>query len=735
MPLFDNGIFAVLLNLNTIKMKKITCVLLLFLAIYRLPVKADEGMWLPFLIDEALYEEMSRMGLNLEPEEIFSFNEPSIKDAIVSFGGFCTGEIISDQGLVLTNHHCGRGRIQSHSSVENDLLTDGFWAMSKEEELPNEGLFVRFLVNVEDVTEDIQSVIQPGMTEMERARAIRTKGNELTEAATEGTHYTANVSSMFAGNYFYLFTYETYHDVRLVGAPPQSIGAFGGDTDNWEWPRHTGDFSLFRVYTAPDGSPAEYSEENIPLQPRHHLPVSLRGVEENDFAMVLGYPGSTERYLTSYGVDYRLENMYPVRIDIRRRKLDILEEAMATSDEIRIQYTAKHSSIANYWKNFIGMSESLRRLNVADSKRELEEEFATWVAADPARQEEYGHVIDDFRKVYEGLKTFNSHNYVFAEAMPSGPDVVGIANRFNRLNAMYGAEEVNPANIADEIKRLSEMADALYKDYNKGVDRQLWAAMFEVYAEYIPEADRPDIFSQITTDYGDDFEAYAHNVYEASIFADKKSMQAFLENPDGEKLAADPAFRAVRSVYDKYREVNQGRGEYNTMLRRAERDFLRGLMEMKPEDYFYPDANSTMRFTYGSVNGYEPRDAVYYDYTTTLEGVMQKKDPADHEFVVPEKLEELYKNEDYGPYAHETMVVNFISNNDITGGNSGSPVINADGHLIGVAFDANWEGMSGDILFEHDLQKCINADARYMLFVIDKFAGASHLIEEMTIVE
>ncbi len=716
-------------------MKKITCLLLLFLAFFRLPAKADEGMWLPFLIDDALFEEMSRMGLNLEPEEIFSFTESSIKDAIVSFGGFCTGEIISDQGLVLTNHHCGRGRIQSHSSVDNDLLTDGFWAMSKDEELPNEGLFVRFLVNVVDVTEDIRSVIQPGMTEGERNRAIRAKSNELTDAASEGNHYTANVSSMFAGNYFYLFTYETFNDVRLVGAPPQSIGAFGGDTDNWEWPRHTGDFALFRVYTAPDGSPAEYSEDNIPLQPRHHLPISIRGVQENDFAMVLGYSGSTERYLTSYGIDYRLENMYPVRIDIRRRKLDILEEAMASSDEIRIQYASKHSGISNYWKNFIGMSESLKRLNVADSKRELEDEFAAWVAADSGRQDEYGHVIDDFRKVYDGLKGFNSHNYVFAEAMPSGPDVIRIANRFNRLNALYGADEIDPVNIADEIERLSGMTEALYKDYNKGVDRQLWAAMFEVYAEYVPGEDLPDIFAHIGTNHGGDFEAYAQSVYEASIFADKESMQAFLDNPDAEKLATDPAFRAVRSVYDKYSEVNEGRGEYNTMLRRAERYFLRGLMEMKPEDYFYPDANSTMRFTYGSVNGYEPRDAVYYDYTTTIEGVMQKKDPGHHEFVVPEKLVELYENEDYGPYAHDAMVVNFITNNDITGGNSGSPVLNADGHLIGVAFDANWEGMSGDILFEHDLQKCINVDARYMLFIIDKFAGAGHLIEEMTIVE
>ncbi len=697
--------------------------------------RADEGMWLPFLIDDDLYDEMTRMGLNLEPEEIFSFTGPSIKDAIVSFGGFCTGEIISDQGLVLTNHHCGYGRIQSHSTVDNDLLTDGFWAMTREEELPNEGLFVRFLINVEDVTDEVMAELNDNMDEEERAAAITAISNELSGTAAEGTHYTANVRPVFAGNYFYLFIYETFNDVRLVGAPPTDVGAFGGDTDNWEWPRHTGDFSLFRVYTAPDGSPAEYDPENIPMRPRYHLPVSIKGVEENDFAMILGYSGSTERYLTSYGIEYRLDNMYPVRIDIRRRKLDIIEEAMAGSDEVRIQYASKHSGISNYWKNFIGMSESLRRLNVADSKRELEQSFRQWAMADQERHDEYGNVIPDFEEAYNRLRGFNSHNYVFMEAMATGPEAIRLANAFSNLYRLLeeGAER---GEIVSEAERLGAITERIYRNYDIEVDRRLWSAMFGVYDEQIPRDELPEVFNLVRMEYGNDFQAYARAVFEGSIFPHSDRMAAFLENPTFDQIREDPVYIAARSVYQRYNEVTGRMTDISKMLQRTERLFIRGLLEMQPDRLFYPDANSTMRFTYGSVNGYSPMDAVYYDYYTTLSGVMEKEDPDHHEFVVPARLKELYHEGDFGDYAWDNnMVVNFITNNDITGGNSGSPVINADGHLTGVAFDANWEGMSGDILFEHDMQKAINVDARYILFIIDKFAGAGHLIDEMTIIK
>ncbi len=714
--------------------KQLLLLILLAILIPRSYVKADEGMWLPFMIDDALFSEMQEMGLNLTRDQIFSFTESSLKDAIVHFGGGCTAEIISDMGLVLTNHHCGYGRIQALSSVENDLLTNGFWADELGDELPSQGLFVRFLVQARDVTEEVAAALSPDLTEEERGRIIREKSEEIVAAATDGTHYTANVRPMFAGNEFFLFVYETYNDVRLVGTPPESIGSYGGDTDNWMWPRHTGDFSLFRVYTAPDGSPASYSSENIPLRPRHHLPVSIKGVEEGDFAMILGYPGSTNRYLTSYGIEFNLENMYQVRIDIRRKKLDIIEEAMAGSDEIRIKYASKQSGIANYWKNFIGMSRSLKRLDVAGSKRELETQFQQWVVEEPSRRREYGQVMDDFRQAYEGYRQFNSQNYVFMEAMSSGPDMLRFANSFNRLLTMLKNKEEGE-DFDRELSNLKNAAGRTYRNYDQDVDERLWAAMFRVYFERIPPANLPDIFQEIAKKYRYDFDRYAADVYKNSLFANQESVLKFLEKPSARALQRDPGFKAARSVYSNHAEMNPRIQQYDVVVDRAERLFLKGLREMMPERSFYPDANSTMRFTYGSVGGYQPADAVYYDYQTTLKGVMEKEDPGHHEFIVPAKLKSLYMDKDYGPYGKNGgMVVNFIAGLDITGGNSGSPVINGDGHLIGLAFDGNWEAMSGDILFEDEVQRSINVDARYILFIIEKFAGASRIIDEMTII-
>jgi hypothetical protein len=715
-------------------MKRIIIILVLVLTVLRTPAKADEGMWLPFLIDDALYGTMQEMGLNLTRDQLFSFTESSLKDAIVHFGGGCTAEIISDQGLVLTNHHCGYGRIQAHSSVGNDLLKDGYWASSLEEELPNENLFVRFLVQARDVTDEISALLNDSMSEPERDRIIRSKGDEIVREATEGTHYTANVRPLFAGNEFFLFVFETFPDVRLVGTPPESIGSYGGDTDNWMWPRHTGDFSLFRVYTGPDGKPAPYSPDNIPLRPRHHLPISIKGVEEGDFAMILGYPGRTNRYLTSHGIEFNLEDMYQVRIDIRREKLDIIEAAMASSDELRIKYASKQSGIANYWKNFIGMSQSLKRLKVADSKRELEDAFEGWVAQDPARQAQYGQVLEMYREAYAGYRQFNSQNYVFSEAMASGPDMLRLANSFDRLLGMM-KEKADEEELAEEIRRLRNMTERTFRNYDQGVDEQLWAAMFRTYYERIPGANLPDIFLEIERRYRNDFDRYAADVYKKSVFSGMESLNSFFDKPSVRTLERDPAFRAARSVYSNMDEISPRIQAYDVMVSRAERLFIRGLREMMPERSFYPDANSTMRFTYGSVGGYPPADAVYYDFKTTLSGVMEKEDPGHHEFIVEPELKALYRDKDYGSYGTDgQMVVNFISNNDITGGNSGSPVINGDGHLIGLAFDGNWEAMSGDILFESQVQRSINVDARYILFLIDKFAGSSRIIDELTII-
>ncbi len=699
-------------------------------------IYSEEGMYPLFMIDNALHQRMQQMGLNLSLDELYNEEQPGLLDAIVSFGGFCTGSVISNKGLILTNHHCGYGRIQSHSCVDNDFLSDGFWASDYEEELPNPGLFVSFVVSVEDVTKKIKQELEDDMTKDERRDVIRKKSIELQDKATENTHYNARVSSFYEGNEFYLLVYETYNDVRLVGAPPSSIGKYGGDTDNWMWPRHTGDFALFRVYTCPEGLPAPYSPENIPLVPKHYLPISIEGVEKNDFAMTVGYAGNTDRYLTSWGIDFRVEEVFPLRIDIRGKKLDILEQAMAESSEVRIKYASKHAGISNYWKNFIGMSQALKSLNVADQKRDIENNFKEWVKKSPERQELYGYVLNDFEKAYEGLKPTNNHYYNFIEAMWTGPEILRFAYSFKDLYELLEKPADNEDEIANEIERLSSQSDRFFANYHKPVDKRLWEEMFRLYNQNVPQEQQPDIFHEVRKKYKNDFAKYAGDVYKKSFFAEQSRMDKFFENPKRRLLEKDPAYEAVISVYNNYREVSALAEPYNQMLERASRLFIKGLREMYPDSLFYPDANSTIRLSFGVVKGYYPADAVYYDYLTTLTGVMEKEDPGNHEFYVPAKLKSLYENKEYGDYGDNgTMYVNFLSVNDITGGNSGSPVINGNGHVIGVAFDGNWEAMSGDILFEHELQRCINVDSRYMLFIIEKYAKAHHLIEEMTIIK
>ncbi len=711
-------------------------ILIITLIILHSPcAKADEGMWLPFMIPEVLFGEMKEMGLNISSEELFSLTETSIKDAIVSFGGFCTGEIISDYGLVLTNHHCGYGRIQAHSSVENDYLQDGFWAMSMEEELPNPGLYVRFLIDVEDVTERILDDIKPEISESERREIIADRIQQILSEATDDNHYTAQVRSMYAGNDYFLFLYEDYNDIRMVGTPPNAIGKYGGDTDNWMWPRHTGDFMLFRIYTCPDGKPAEYSEDNIPYRPKHHLPVSLKGFEENDFAMIFGYPGGTQRYLTSYGIEYNLGKVYPIRIDIRRKKLDIIEEAMLQSDEVRIKYASKHARIANFWKNFIGMSESLKKYNVADSKRELEAEFEEWFSSSESLKEEYGQTMQLFEEAYKKARSINSYMAIHVEALITGPEVYRIAMAAERLGESMEESPDEAETIQANAEQLQNTGNNIFENLDLDVDSKLMSAMLQVYYDNVSENLMPEIFKEILDEF-ESFKDFTNHIYKNSIFTDPERLSAFAESPDVEALKNDWLYKLMTATREKQSEAMEIVRKYNKKLDAANRLFIRGLRKMNPGELFYPDANSTMRFTYGTINGYYPADAVYYDYVTTLDGVMEKENPDDHEFVVPEYLKDLWKEKDYGIYGDDgIMYVNFISNNDITGGNSGSPVINGDGHLIGVAFDGNWEAMSGDILFEPEVQRTISVDIRYVLFIIDKFAGAGYLLDEMTIVK
>jgi hypothetical protein len=717
-------------------MSRKTIILVFFiLAIAFKPGRADEGMWLPFLINDMLYEEMQEMGLELTREEIFSFNQSSIKDAVVSFGGGCTAEIISPEGLLLTNHHCGYGRIQYHSTPENDYLKNGFWAMSKDEELPNPGLFVRFLVSVTDVTEPINAQLTENMSVSDRSKKINELSDSISKAATQGNNYSANVRAMFSGNDFYLFVYERYNDVRLVGAPPSSIGKFGGDTDNWMWPRHTGDFTLFRIYTAPDGSPATYHPDNIPLKPKHFLPVSTSGVKEGDFSMILGFPGSTDRFLTSHGIDYKVNVELPKRIEIRRAKLDIIEEAMASSDEIRIKYASKQSGISNYWKNFIGMKNALQKHDVADQKREQEKQFTDWVAKSSMRQNEYGDVLSTFDKVYDAYNSFGNFTMVHSEAISSGADVLRFARSFNRLHDLLQADAPDDE-IRNETERLKLMSESFYRNYIPSVDQKLWSAMMETYNNSLEPELKAGIFEHINRRFKGDYDRFASEVYKKSIFADKEKFLKFLDAPKKRTLERDWAFRTATSIFDNAEVVLAQIREYNEMLLTARRLFVKGVREMNPDGMFYPDANSTMRFTYGTVKGYKPADAVYYDFSTTLDGVMEKENPDHHEFIVPEKLSNLYHLKDFGSYgSNGSLPVNFVSNNDITGGNSGSPVLDGSGNLIGLAFDGNWEAMSGDILFEHNLQRTISVDARYILFVIDKFAGAGYLLDEMELVD
>ncbi|MFW6095282.1 MAG: S46 family peptidase [Bacteroidota bacterium] len=699
-------------------------------------VRADEGMWLLTMLEKMNMDRMQEMGLKLSAEDIYNINQSSVKDAVVNFGGFCTGEIVSDQGLIFTNHHCGYGAIQEHSTTENNYLKEGFWAQSKDEEIPIDGLFVSFLVKMEDVTERVVSELDDDMTEEERAQKISEVSAQIEDEATEDTHYNANVKSFYNGNQFYLMIYERYDDVRMVGAPRESIGKFGHDTDNWVWPRHTGDFAIFRVYSSPDGEPAEYSEENVPLEPKHHFPISIKGVEKEDFSMILGYPGGTNRYMTSYGVEETMNITNPTRIKVREKKQEIMKEAMDASEELRIKYASKFSSSSNYYKYSIGQNEGLKRLKVMEEKKKLEDKFRDWVDAKPERKERYGEALSLISEAYEDRESY-FHTYTYmSEALFQGAEIIPFSSRFMGL---YQTLKQNPDSteaIDAEVENIKGRMEDFYKDYHAPTDKRIMAALFEIFYKNVNEDHHPELFSEIEELYNGDFEKYADEMFSNSMFTSMDRVNNFLEDPDAEVLESDPAFNAMQSIQGKIKEIGNQYRSFEEQLGKGQRIFLAGLMDMEEDKDFYPDANFTMRLTYGKIDDYYPRDAVHYDYYTTLKGVMEKEDPADEEFIVPAKLKELYKKKDYGRYGEDgEMRVCFISNNDITGGNSGSPVLNAKGELTGIAFDGNWEAMSGDIKFEPELQRTISVDIRYVLFVIDKFAGAKHLIEEMDIVE
>ncbi len=696
--------------------------------------KADEGMWIPMLINKNIAE-MQEMGLKLTAEDIYNVNNSSLKDAIVIFGRGCTGEVISPEGLLLTNHHCGYGSIQKVSTPEANYLDDGFWAMNKGEEIPIEGLTVQFLDYMKDVTAEVLDGVTADMTEAVRDSIIDVNKKDIVDFATKDTQLNARVVSFFGGNDFYLFVYETFTDIRLVGTPPESIGKFGADTDNWMWPRHTGDFSMFRVYTAPDGSPATYAEENVPMKSKHYLPVNIAGVEQGDFAMIMGYPGGTERFLSSFGVDLAINKVNPTVVEIREEKLARFRDGMDADEAVRLQYATKHAHTANYWKYFIGQTKGLKNLNVKEKKQQEEAEFQNWLNQNPNQKEVYGDALVLIGDAYDEIGKYAVARTYFMEAIYRGSEILGYAYKYSRLKKVLENKESTQEDIDKAVARLKAGVNDYFKDYNEPIDRNLFASMMRMYHENVPIDQQPEYLIKMNKKFKGDYNKYASYVFGKTMFASKAKVEAFLNNPNKKKLAKDPAMVAVKAFFNNYRTLAGNMSAANEKLEKGHRLYIAGLRAMNPDKNYSPDANFTMRLSYGSVQDYYPADAIHYEYFTTMDGIMEKEDPDNWEFIVPAKLKELYEAKDYGQYGEgEVMKVCFLTNHDITGGNSGSPVINGNGELIGLAFDGNWEAMSGDIAFEPELQRTINVDIRYVLFIIDKFAGATNLIDEMTLV-
>ena len=717
-------------------MKKILCIIAAA-AVFAGSTMADEGMWMLPLLQKMNAKAMKDLGCELTPQQIYDINNCSLKDAIVQFGGGCTGEIISSEGLLVTNHHCGYGNIQKLSTVEHDYLKDGYWAMNRSEELPCEGLTVTFLEYMQDITpvlEKAEKTTRKANRNAENLDELILKAKDeaaqalIAEAEKSNPHCTVTVTPFYNDNVYYLIVYKVYSDVRFVGAPPSSIGKFGADTDNWMWPRHTGDFSMFRVYMAPDGSPAEYAPENVPLKAKNHLKISLAGVQEGDYTMIMGYPGRTTRFQTSPELKFQIEQN-DIRIAARTIRQDVMLEDMLADPKVKIQYASKYSGSSNGWKKWQGMKLAFDKLDIIGRAEQEEAEFTKWVNAKKTRQEKYGTAVQDLANSVEAGRDANN---AFTKAFESVYRIE-LTNFALTLNVLASRAIRNGKDTTAALEDAYNAIAAQYADYSVSTDRKVAKALMKHYRDI---AEPENYLKNLPEDFATmDIDAFVDCLFDNSAFTSAETLKAAIDEK-GAGIFEDPAVKTGMSIYNECLQAQMLTMESEEALAKARKVYTAGLLEWKDGEPSYPDANFTMRYTYGTVKGYSPKDAVVYKHYTTLDGVMEKEDPDNWEFVVPEKLKELWKNKDYGQYGTTDgeMVTCFLSNNDITGGNSGSPIMNGRGELIGLAFDGNWESMSSDVMFEPGLQRCINVDIRYVLFIVDKFGGAGWLIDEMDLV-
>ncbi|MEW5674871.1 S46 family peptidase [Flavobacterium enshiense] len=706
----------------------------LLIILFVLPTFAQQGgMWIPSLLKGMNETEMKNLGMKISADDIYSVNHSSLKDAVPHFDGGCTAEVISPKGLILTNHHCGYDNIQSHSSVEHDYLTDGFWAMKMEDELPNKDLFVTFIVRIEDITNKVLEGVINLPTEADKQKKIQDNISMLNKTLPKESFQENSIRTFYDGNQYILFVTETYRDVRLVGAPPSSIGKFGSDTDNWVWPRHTGDFSLFRIYADKNNRPAEYSKDNVPYTPKHFFPVSIKGIKENDFTMVMGYPGRTQEYLPSYAVEQIMNSLDPARIEVRDRALKVQDGFMRKDNAIKIQYASKYASVANYWKKWIGEVKGLKKSNAVGIKQKFEKDLTDKINK-AGKQTEYGNLLSDFKTNYEAIAPYALAREYYTEVVLRNTEILSFAYRLYQLEQVYNTKGEQAFN--DRKTNLINGFEALYKDFNANVDEKVFEQLIDLYANKSPKQFLPSTLNNINPSQ------LSADIFKNSKLTNYNSLKELL-NGDAktvlEKMNQDKAFALVKSIAEAYnKNVAPKYDEMNLKNIALQRTYMKAIMELSPKSArIFPDANSTLRVTYGKVKGYQPNDAVTYAPMTYLDGVMEKYVPGDYEFDVPKKLIDLYNAKDYGQYADKNgkMPVAFIATNHTTGGNSGSPALDANGNLIGLNFDRVWEGTMSDIHYDPAICRNIMVDIRYVLFVVDKYAGAKHLIEEMKLVK